>query len=197
MQTYITGPLIRRLREARGLTQAQLADLLFVSDKTVSKWETAKGLPDITLIEPLAAALGVSVMELMSGNAATNRNGAANLMRAKFYVCPVCGNVIFAVGEAALCCCDISLPPLEAEPDDDSILSVTPIEDEVWVQARHPMEKSHYISFLAYETDDTVRLVKLHPEGAAEARFALRGHGMIYAYCIRHGLIRIPVIPQK
>ena len=45
MQTYLTGPVIRRLREARGLTQAQLAAQLFVSDKTVSKWETAKGLP--------------------------------------------------------------------------------------------------------------------------------------------------------
>ena len=91
MQTYLTGPVIRRLREARGLTQAQLAAQLFVSDKTVSKWETAKVLPDISLVEPLAAALGVSVMELMSGAPVVNRNVAANLLRARFYVCPVCG----------------------------------------------------------------------------------------------------------
>lgn len=44
--------------EAKGLTQAELAGMLSVSAKTISKWETAKGLPDISLLEPLAAALG-------------------------------------------------------------------------------------------------------------------------------------------
>ena len=69
MNTYVTGNTIRLLREAKGLTQAELARQLLVSAKTVSKWETAKGLPDISLLEPLAAALGVSVLELMQGTA--------------------------------------------------------------------------------------------------------------------------------
>ena len=60
MNTYVTGSTIRQLREAKGLTQAELAGTLSVSAKTISKWETAKGLPDISLLEPLAAALGVS-----------------------------------------------------------------------------------------------------------------------------------------
>ena len=68
MNTYVTGSTIRLLREAKGLTQAELARQLLVSAKTVSKWETAKGLPDISLLEPLAAALGVSVLELMQAN---------------------------------------------------------------------------------------------------------------------------------
>ena len=195
MQTYLTGPVIRRLREARGLTQAQLAAQLFVSDKTVSKWETAKGLPDISLVEPLAAALGVSVMELMSGAPVVNRNVAANLLRARFYVCPVCGNILHATGDAVLSCCGIALPALEAEPDTDGILSVAPVEDEVCVTARHPMEKSHDLSFLAYETADALHLVKLYPEGSAEARFRLRGRGVLYAYCNRHGLIGVPIAP--
>lgn len=66
MDHYITGPAIKALRERRGLTQAQLAEQLCVSDKTVSKWETSRGLPDITLLEPLATALHVSVPELLS-----------------------------------------------------------------------------------------------------------------------------------
>ncbi len=173
MQTYLTGPVIRRLREARGLTQAQLAAQLFVSDKTVSKWETAKVLPDISLVEPLAAALGVSVMELMSGAPVVNRNVAANLLRARFRVCPVCGNILHATGDAVLSCCGIALPALEAEPDTDGILSVAPVEDEVCVTAHHSMEKSHYLSFLAYETADALHLVKLYPEGSAEARRAV------------------------
>lgn len=67
MNTYITGTTIRKLREAKGMTQLQLAEEIGVSSKAVSKWETAKGLPDISLIEALSQALGVSVMELMSG----------------------------------------------------------------------------------------------------------------------------------
>ena len=64
---YVTGASIKRLRERRGLTQQQLADKMTVSDKTVSKWETGRGYPDISLVEPLAAALGVSIIELFSG----------------------------------------------------------------------------------------------------------------------------------
>ena len=79
MNAYITGNTIRKLREAKKLTQAQLAEKLDVSDKAVSKWETGKGLPDITLIEPLASALGVSLMELLSGDKISNNNRAANM----------------------------------------------------------------------------------------------------------------------
>lgn len=85
MNTYVTGSTIRQLREAKGLTQAELAGTLSVSAKTISKWETAKGLPDISLLEPLAAALGVSVLELMQGEPIINRNRAANLLRSKLY----------------------------------------------------------------------------------------------------------------
>ena len=68
MQSYVTGEVIRGLREKRRLTQRDLAQRLNVSDKTVSKWETGRGLPDITLLEPLAGALSVSVTELLSGD---------------------------------------------------------------------------------------------------------------------------------
>ena len=67
MDQYVTGSVIRRLREERRMTQSRLAELLGVSDKAVSRWETGRGYPDITLIEPLADALGISVIELLSG----------------------------------------------------------------------------------------------------------------------------------
>ena len=118
MDTYVTGAAIKNMREAKGLTQAELADKIGVTAKAVSKWETAKGLPDISLIEPIAAALGASVTELMSGETVVNGNVSANMLRAKLYVCPVCGNVIHSVGEAAISCCGVSLPPLEAEETD-------------------------------------------------------------------------------
>lgn len=185
MDHYVTGAVIKALREKKMLTQAQLADQLGVSDKTISKWETGRGLPDITLLEPLAGALSVSVPELLSGQTLSNRNRGGNMLRGKFYVCPVCGNVIHATGEAMLSCCGVSLPPLEAEDGDCSIKK---IEDELFVTLDHPMTREHHISFFAYVTLDRTELVKLYPEGNPEARFFNRGRGKLYWYCNRHGL---------
>ena len=115
MNSYVTGNTIRQLRENRRLTQAELGEKLGVSSKTISKWETGKGLPDISLLQPLAQALGISVIELMNGEHITNRNISANMLRGKFYVCPVCGNALFSTGDAVVSCCGITLPALEAE----------------------------------------------------------------------------------
>ena len=94
--------MIKELREKNRMTQLQLAGKLGVSDKSVSKWETSRGLPDITLLEPIAEAFSISVTELISGNTIHNANISANMPRSKFYVCPVCGNVIHSMGEATI-----------------------------------------------------------------------------------------------
>ena len=196
MNTYVTGSAIRQLRETKHLTQAELANKLSVSAKAISKWETAKGLPDITLLEPLAAALGVSVLELMQGEPVVNRNRAANLLRSKLYVCPVCGNVLHATGQAVVSCCGIALPALDVtdaeDADEHHQLTIERVEDELFVTLHHPMTKDHYISFLAYLTGDKLQLVKLYPEGDATARFPMRGAGVLYFYCNRHGLMKAP-----
>ena len=189
MNTYVTGTTIKQLREAKRLTQAELGEKIGVSSKTVSKWETAKGLPDISLLQPLSQALGVSVIELMNGEQITNRNRSSNLLRAKFYVCPVCGNVLWGFGNAMVSCCGVTLPALEAEePDDAHTLTVETVEDEHCLRLPHPMTKEHYISFAAYVTTDRIQLVKFYPEGNAQTRMQLRGHGILYWYCNRHGL---------
>ncbi|MBR6567437.1 MAG: helix-turn-helix domain-containing protein [Clostridia bacterium] len=191
MNTYITGATVKKLREAKGITQQQLADIIGVTAKAVSKWETAKGLPDISLIESLSQALGVSVMELMSGETVTNRNASSNLLRSEFYVCPVCGNVIHTTGEAVISCCGIALPPLEAEETDEKhSISIESVEDEKFITVNHEMTKSHYISFMAYVTTDKLQLVKLYPEGNAETRIQFRGRGYLYIFCNKHGLMR-------
>lgn len=194
MNQYVTGGLIRRLREARRLTQAELADALHVSDKAVSRWETGRGYPDLSLIEPLAAALSVSVIELFSGENVTNRNRAFHMRRLRFYVCPLCGNVIVSAGEAVISCCGLTLPALEAEtPDAAHALQIDPVEDEYYVSAAHEMSKTHYISFMAAVSDDGVELRKLYPEGAAEARFKIARTRDLYYYCNRHGLFKMSV----
>lgn len=191
MNTYITGATIKRLREEKGKTQQQLADEIGVSSKAVSKWETAKGLPDITLIEPLSQALNVSVMELMSGETVNNKNISANILRSKFYVCPVCGNIIRSTGDAVVSCCGITLPPLEAEDIDDMHeITIERVEDESFISVSHDMTKTHFISFIAHITSDRTQFVKFYPEGNAETRMQLRGRGFLYIYCNRHGLMK-------
>lgn len=191
MDTYVTGTTIRQLRERKGMTQAALADIIDVSPKTISKWETAKGLPDISLLDSIASALDVSLMELMSGNTVINKNISGNVLRSKFYCCPICGNILYTLGEAVVSCCGVALPPLEADDVDPAHeITVEQVEDEQFVVVKHEMTKTHYVSFLAFVTSDRLQLVKLYPEGNAECRFQFRGKGYLYLYCNHHGLMR-------
>ncbi len=191
MDHYVTGAAIRALREKQGMTQAELAEKLCVSDKAVSKWETGRGFPDVSLLEPLGKALHISVPELLCGQAIVNGNRSANMLKSRFHVCPVCGNVIFARGDALISCCGIQLPALEAEePDAAHRLEVRKAEDEVYVTAGHPMSKAHFLSFITCMTPDRCETKALYPEGNAEARFFFRGSGWLYTYCNQHGLFR-------
>lgn len=191
MNNYITGTAIRTLREKNKMTQQQLAEKLCVSDKTISKWETGKGLPDISLIEPLANVLKVSIPELLSGEQIINENRSANLLKSNLYVCPICGNIFHSTGEAMISCCGVTLPPLEVEEDDEEHqINCEKIEDEYFISMNHPMTKEHYISFVAYCIGNRFEYVKLYPEGNIEVRFFGRGHGILYWYCNHHGLFK-------
>lgn len=192
MNQYVTGAVIKKLREKAKITQLQLAEKIGVSDKTISKWETGKGYPDITLLEPIANALSVSISELISGNTVNNSNVSANMLRSVFYVCPVCGNVIHGIGEAVIYCHGVLLQPEEPEETDEKHkIFVERAEDEYYVQIEHEMTKNHYISFIAAASSDRMQMVKLYPEGEAEARFKLSEVKKIYFYCNRSGLFSI------
>ncbi|MBQ7580532.1 MAG: helix-turn-helix domain-containing protein [Clostridia bacterium] len=194
MNQYVTGAMIKRLRESRNLTQLRLAEKLNVSDKTVSKWETGRGYPDVSLIEPLAAALGVSVIELFSGENVVNTNRSFNMTRSRFYVCPICGNVIHSAGEAVVSCCGIVLPSLEAEDaDDDHRPNIESVEDEYFVSIPHEMSKTHYISFIAALRDDGCEIKKLYPEGNAQARFKINRIKWVYFFCNKDGLFKTKI----
>jgi len=194
MNQYVTGAVIKELREKHKLTQLELADKLNVSDKTISKWETGKGYPDITLLEPIAEAFGVSVTELISGKAISNVNVSANMLRSKFYVCPVCGNIIHSMGEAVIQCHGVQLLPCQAEEADEiHQISIERDADEFYVHIDHEMTKKHYITFIAALSGDRLQLTKLYPEGSAEARFKVNGVRKILYYCNRDGLFQMKV----
>jgi len=189
MNRYVTGEIIRAFREREKMTQTQLAEKLMVSNKAVSKWENGKGLPDISLLDSLAKALNVSLIELMSGAVVNNSNVAAHMNRAVWYVCPACGNVIHAMGDAVISCCGITLPRLEEEePDEKHEITVERADDEYVIRMNHPMSKGHFLYFIACRTEKNIQVERLYPESEATCRFKILGHGKIFAYCNHHGL---------
>ena len=190
--TYLATETIRSLREQRGLTQRSLAEAIGVTDKAISKWESGRGLPDIALIDPIARALGISAAELLTGDVRTNENRAGNMLRSVFHVCPICGNIVFSLGEGSFSCCGSTLIPCEAEePDEGHALHVERLDGEWYVTLEHPMAKTHFISFIAYVNADGARIKKLYPEQGPEARFRIESPGRIYAYCNIHGLFMV------
>lgn len=137
--TYLATETIRSLREQRGLTQRSLAEAIGVTDKAISKWESGRGLPDIALIDPIARALGISAAELLTGDVRTNENRAGNMLRSVFHVCPICGNIVFSLGEGSFSCCGSTLIPCEAEePDEGHALHVERLDGEWYVTLEHP-----------------------------------------------------------
>lgn len=189
--SYVTGNTIKKLREKRGITQKELAEMINLSDKTISKCETGRGLPDISIIEDLAKSLGVSIAELLTGDFRENENQSANMKKMNFYICPVCGNIIASVGQGTFSCCGITLPQHESEKcDENHLIKVETIDHEYFITIKHDMNKNHYISFIAYVTSDSYELVKLYPEQDVLVRFRKKGHGILYAYCNKHGMFQ-------
>lgn len=80
-----SGSLIRGLRKAKGITQKDIADILGIQPKTVSKWETGNGFPDVSYISELADILGVSERILLSGNLKRNAAESGNMKKNKLF----------------------------------------------------------------------------------------------------------------
>lgn len=189
MDTEKTGALIRTLRAQRGLTQKQLADRLHLSDRTVSKWERGAGCPDVSLLERLSRELGVEPGRLLAGELGENAHLGGNMKRIKFYVCPVCGEVIVCTGNAAVNCCGRPLQDLTPQPaEGPHRLTLEAMDGECFAHLAHPMEKEHFIAFIACVQYDRVLLVRLWPEQAAETRLPGAGRADWYFYCTGHGL---------
>ena len=94
MDTVITGRFISELRKEKGLTQAELAEKLNVTDKAVSKWERDLSCPDVSSLSKLAETLGISLDELMSGKSISSKK--LDMVEL------VCTAVSFAMGIAVI-----------------------------------------------------------------------------------------------
>lgn len=183
------GKLIWTLRKEKNMTQKQVADLMNISDKTISKWERGLGCPDISLLPELSQILGVNIEEILQGKITPNELVGGNMKKLQFYVCPQCGNLLTATGPATVSCCGKRMEPLAtAKAEQNHLLTIEPVEDELYVSSAHEMTKAHYISFVAYVTGDKVLIIKQYPEWNLQARLPRLGHGKLYYHCTNHGL---------
>ena len=183
------GKLLCDLRKAKGLTQKQVADKLGIVPKTVSKWETGHGFPDVSTVSALADILGVSEKTILSGDLEQNLESANNMKRTKFYACPHCGSFLQGTGNGQVVCCGKQLEALTAvSADDEHTINISEIEDDYYIEFNHAMTKEHYISFVSYVRFDRVLTIKLYPEQDSAVRFPKMYGGKIYFYCSKHGL---------
>lgn len=185
------GRLIFQLRKEKGLTQQQVADLLNISNKTISKWECGLGCPDVTLWSELSAVLGADILKMLEGKLDPNLPDVGKIDKTQFYVCPACGNILTSTGNASISCCGRKLSPLKPVPytTEHEIITVEEMDMDYYISIRHDMKKDHYIAFVAYVLYDKMLLTRLYPEQSAEARIPmLRYGGDLYLYCTKHGL---------
>lgn len=190
MEKGTMGGLIRRLRTEKGMTQAQLAERMNISDKTVSKWERDMGCPDISMLPVLSEIFGVDLSGLLAGRLDANRSDGGNMKNTRFYVCPECGDLIISTREAAVACCGRRLSAIEPKKaEEGERLHLEPVEDEIFVTAPgHPMERGHYIMFVALLTGDGLTLRRHYPQWDLSQRLPARSHGRLLWYDTRDGL---------
>lgn len=188
MDSAKIGALICELRKNRDMTQKQLARKLNISDKTVSKWETGAGFPDLSLLPDIADIFEINLESLLRGEIDANNLVGGNMKNIKFYVCPNCGNMITSTAAAGVSCCGRILEELTpVKADDREKLSVEIIDGEYFVSSTHEMSKEHYITFVAAATGDSVTIKKQYPEWDLQARLP-RVHGKLIWHCSQHGL---------
>ena len=114
-----------------------------------------------------------------------------------FYKCPICGNIIGLIqGDINhMRCCGKEMELMEANSTDAATEKHVPVyervEDEIVVkvgEVEHPMEKDHYIMWIAQVSDNKTTRIRLYPEQSTEVRFKYIPESILYAYCNKHGL---------
>ena len=179
----------KKLRQNKNLTQMQLAEILNVSDKAVSKWETGNGLPDISILLEIADFFETDIQTLLSGNLNENERECGNMKKLKFYICPDCGNIITSTADTIITCCGKKLSPSEMKKADTEKLSAEYQDGEWYITTDHPMTKEHYISFVAYLNDSTVMIFRQYPEWQINLHIPCASTGRLVWYCNRCGLM--------
>jgi len=184
------GALIRLMRKEKGLTQKELAEILSVSDKTVSKWERGKGIPDISIMLSLSNIFGIEIEKMLEGEIRNSDFIVGNMENAMYYVCPQCGNIITCINEISVSCCGRRverLVPKEAVSYDSLRLIKADLGYEL--SNKHPMTRDDHISFISVIAEDRHHLIKTFPEWDERYHISCFEEGTIMWYSKRDGLL--------
>lgn len=134
MDSAKVGGFILSLRKEKKLTQNDLALLMNISDKTISKWEHGLGCPDVSLLSELSQILGVNIERILSGELQLNDRDSGSMKHVRFYSCKSCGNVMTSTGAIQLSCCGRILEELHINKDRSGhAITVDEIEDDYFV----------------------------------------------------------------
>ena len=183
------GGILKTLRKDKGMTQLELALCFNGTDRAVSKWERGLGCPDISLLTRLSEIFSVDIGSIIDGDMDENEKRSGNMKKTKFYVCPICGNIITASENTNVSCCGRKLEGLEEKKNLDEEMKIERVDGtELYISSSHPMTKDDYISFFSYVTSDSLLLKKLYPEWGVDIRFPWLGHGKIMWYSEKEGL---------
>lgn len=194
MDNVKIGKLICKLRKEKNMTQLELAKQMNISDKTVSKWERGLGCPEVSLLPDLSKIFNVDLEKLLSGELDINNLLGGNMKKMHFYICPNCKNVITAMTDTNISCCGKKLHHLQPQQAvGNERLSVKEIENDFYITSNHPMERDHYISFVALLTGDSIMLKKQYPEWELQIRIPIFAHGSLFWYCQKHGLFYMEI----
>ncbi|MBE7043146.1 MAG: helix-turn-helix domain-containing protein [Ruminococcaceae bacterium] len=194
MDLIKSGKLLSRLRKEKGMTQKQVAEQIGVLPKTVSKWETGNGFPDVSVVSSLADVLGVSERILLSGQLTQNMQESGNMKKTKFYLCPRCGSMMQGTGEFQAMCCGMTLEALKSrQTDEPHAVCVSETEQDFYITFSHPMTKEHFIVFAVLIGCDRVLTVRMYPEQDAAVCFPKMYRGKLLFYCNQHGLLEYKI----
>lgn len=183
------GRLITKLRKEKGYTQQDMANIMHISNKTVSKWECGLGCPDVSLWPALSKILEVDIAELLSGSLQAKQADIGKVSKANFYVCPKCGTILVALTRASVSCCGRKLQALKVHQEEHTVLEIEKVDNEYYITSHHPMEKGHSLTFIAYVSDSQILVERVYPEQEVHVYLPVLKRGKyMYAYCNQHGL---------
>lgn len=184
------GALIRSLRKEKSLTQKELAEKLNISDKTVSKWERGKGIPDISTLPVLSDVFGIEIEKMLEGEIRYEEFITENMEKTKYYICPQCGNIITSVKEISLSCCGRRLKSLTLNAAGErGRLGFLKKDTGYDILNHYPMTKDDYISFISIITEDRGLLIKTYPEWETQYHVGCFEKGIVVWYSKKDGLL--------
>lgn len=196
MDNQKIGLLIRKMRTEKGLTQSELAEIIHVSNKTVSKWECGGGCPEVSVFPALSEALGVDFSVLFSGESKEKKADSGNLRRLSFYICPSCGNLLTSTSGASISCCGKFLEPQKLQKAGEEVF-VELADHEYYISSDHPMSRDHYITFISLRSSEQFLLRKLYPEWNIQLQMPYIPSATIIWHCSNHGLFYQPAPQYK